>query len=725
MTYFAHVLSTTTPVSDGELRSSLSGIAIDDQEYLVIGDRSCFLHTFRYLSENNRFERVATFKAHNGWISCLSYMKPCDSYPNGAVISSSHDYTVKVWDLPSIIDSSKTEHEPARTFCHEGQVCFVQAINDGSGRIISSGWDSTCRVWDPSAQPLIMKHEKYAIWSATEIPCGFLTCGADHSIRLWSKSGELIKKIDEAHTDVIRDSVYISSKNLFVTCSNDGMIKEWLVEGATINNVGSIYCSNTYLYSLCLLDNDTYVVSSEDRCAYIASSKSQKVEDLLPLPDVVWSSAVLLNKDVLCTCADGFMRTFTNDQSRRCDQETEEHYLKRLQSLTFSNPELQQTNPLDLQDFASLSSQNGTAGSGTLVRDGEQMVVCTWSNGYNRWIKIGSVVLATDGETKNKVSDAKGNVWDYCFNVELETGQSYPLYINHDTNAYTAAYNFMAEHELDPRMYLNQIVEFINKNRKNVVVSSEANNKPFPMTTPSFLDEINVAPIINKIKTLNGNAEHKLTEEQINVLSAPLSKEQFEVIEFTVKNWPPDQYWPFLDILRVSILDLTARGYIPANRLVQLVRSVSSVSAQDAPEFLILMLMRVITNMFKNFTSEVISDLNLMNLYQKFSFRYSSASPRTQVAFSAAILNTSIYLSSDSDRCVQVVELLVSLFANQMDTTALHRLIYAAGNVVSFSDAARFKLQMNPEIFSDIRSKCQLPQNVEYVLTALGNLISV
>ena len=719
MTKAAFVLSTETHVSSSEVRSIVGGIQCDGDEFWAAGDKNNFVHIFNYSPDKKKFIRKVSFQAHNGWISSISYMKKCEQFPDGAIVTGSHDHSVKVWDLRSLFGNS-SEKEPSLTYFHDKEVCFVSACENG--KIISTGWDSTCRISN-GTESYVLKHEQYAVWSAAEIPSGYVTCGADKTLRVWSKSGELKFKLDNAHRDVLRGSLYIKSRNIFVTSSNDGTIGEWEVSGYNLKRVGTISVSDQYLYSLGLLDENTYIVSSEDRCTYVASSLLQKVIDVLPLPDIAWCASAMTNGDIVCSTADGVVRSFTQNLERRCDAETEQNYIAKLGALTFSNPEFQQINPLDLPDISTLTPENAAPGGGTLVRNGKEMVICTWSNGYNRWIQIGTVVTATDGQQKNKVADAEGNVWDYCFQIELEDGRSYPLYLNHDTNEYTAAYKFMNDHNLDTQLYLAQIVEFIQKNRRKTTLSTSTKPSIFPMKTPNFYSDINTGPVINKLKTLNNNNNPHLTDEQFYVLEQPLTPQLFDILEQVVLNWPYDQSWPILDILRARITDSTARQSIPSDRLCNLVNHVAKATDPSTPEFLILMIMRVIANMFQNYSVEAMTRINIINIFNNYIARFPSLMPRTQVAYATAVLNYSTFLQGNPSGAEQLINVIIEMFGSLLDEGALHRLLYAAGNAISFSSEAKNQLQLHLEVIELIQSR-QLPPDIQTPLSALIDMIA-
>lgn len=727
MTGLAHVLSTITKVSLNELRTILGGIVFDDKELFAVGDRGNFLHAYFYDAEKNCFNRANTFQAHDHWISALAYLKPCDRYPKGALVTGSHDKTIKIWGPECFAQYDSVKPIPLETFSHDAEVCFITTTPDNTGRIISCGWDSTCRIWGAkSEKTIILRHEQYAIWSAAAIPGGYVTCGADKTIRIWSETGEPIHTIKDAHKDAIRGSVFIPSKNVLATCANDGTIKEWQVNGLELTYLSTISCTDSYLYSISLLNDDTYIVSSEDRCVYIASSDTKKVEDVLPLPDVVFSVSKLLNNDILCSCVDGYTRTFTNDKSRRCDNPTETKYLQALTSLTFSNPELANINPLDLPDIHTLTADNAAPGSATLVRNGDQMVICTWSNGYHKWLQIGTLVISKEGQSKQKVADEYGKLWDYCFTVQMEDGRTFPLYMNYDTNEYTAAYDFMTKHNLDPQAYLMQIIDFIHKNRGKTVIESTQSNSIFPKKDINYYSEINTTPIVNKLRSNNKSQKNQpvLTEEQLSALEKPLSHEVFEVIETIILNWPYDQMWPVLDILRARITDPQARNYIPCQKLVRIVHHLEKADPASSPEFLILMIARVVSNMFMNYNAEIMTEINVFEILNRFSNRFITSSPRTQVAYSTLVYNYSTILSFNPDMCVNLMNLIIENLAPSLDAGAMMRMLYACGNVATFSNEAKMKLQLHPEVITNIRSSGQISNDINVLLTGLSNLIS-
>ncbi|KAH0795700.1 phospholipase A-2-activating protein [Histomonas meleagridis] len=418
MNEFGYVLSSITPVSDSEVRA-ISKFTYDGKEFWACGDRNNYLHIFKKSESENDFECINSFCAHSGWISSITEIEPCEWFSEGALITGGHDNKVKAWNLETITTHTTTLIQPICTLSHDSQVCYVTTTPNHF--IISCDWGSTCHVWSSPYTCITLEHEKYAIWSATAVPGGYVTLGADKTIRVWDLNGRCLNRIENAHSDVPRACLYIPSRNILVTAANDGTIKEWLVNDTSLKIDSTINVTDKFLYSLTLLDDNSYLTTSEDRCAYIVSSEIKKVIEAIPLPDSVWSATVLSNSDIVIACSDGFVRTFTTSQERRCNSEMEQAYITQLSNLTLTNPEFAHINILDLPDISDIIDEPPIPGQAILCRDEDKMVICTWSNGYNCYLKIGTAIKQ-EGSTSNKVFDDNGKEWDYCYNVQLENG---------------------------------------------------------------------------------------------------------------------------------------------------------------------------------------------------------------------------------------------------------------------------------------------------------------
>lgn len=719
------VISTTTQVSNADIRSVLAKVIVNGKEYWLCGDRNRFLHTYTLDDNQVMYRRVSSFKGHEGVITTIFNLKPCDWFPDGAILTASDDKTINAWSLDQITQLATTESiVPMVTLIgHEDRVCYVTATDDGT--IISTSWDSTCRIWKSPEDPIVLRHEQFAIWAAVDTPQGYVTLGADKTLRLWSKEGKELCKHENAHTDVLRDGLYIKDRQILVTVANDGYIKEWRIENNSFVEIKSIMVSDKYLYSISRMDDFTFVVSGEDKAAYVVNSARGAVTDFVPLTGVVWSVDVLQNGDIIAGCNDGFVRTFTFHSERRAPADIEEAYIASLKALTFNNPDFESINILDLPSLSEIQSepgQPGQPGVGRLIRDGENMIIVAWSQGYQRYLEIGTLTK-TKGNQMQKAYDENGKEWDFSFTIELEDGNSYPIYLNYDTNEFIAARDFLLKHKL-PVYFMDQIANFIRRERKPYMVNMDQQKKPvssiFPLITPVYIDQINIAPIIGKLKKSNNN-NLVLSEEQFNILENESSTNWFNIVSEVALNWPVDQSWPLMDILRAKLLESNSRSYISPAGLLEIIRHIANDPCIN--DFAILTLMRICANMFKNYSGEAMGDAKLNLMFQMLSLRYPALSPRTQIAFSTAVLNYSIYLESNPNAATELMDILINIISTQMDEEALYRILYATGNCLVFSPAALTALRNRPDVIDGVRSSVQ-SQRIKDVIQPIIDLLA-
>jgi hypothetical protein len=88
-----------------------------------------------------------------------------------------------------------------------------------------------------------------------------------------------------------------------------------------------------------------------------------------------------------------------------------------------------------------------------------------------------------------------GHQWDYSIDVQLEDGRILPLYLNHNTNQYLAAREFITKHQLQV-FYLETIAKFIERERKPYALQQRAAPRPtseiFPLAEGNFVKGLNI-----------------------------------------------------------------------------------------------------------------------------------------------------------------------------------------------------------------------------------------
>ena len=715
------ILSSVTVASNTELRCLLCKIMVDGQEYLACGDRNSHLSLFKFTPPMT-ITSVRSFPAHDGVVAGLAVVPKCSWFPDGAFVTCSHDKTAKVWPLTIFKDPSAVP-APLAVLRHDQQICFVMATDDG--RIITSGWDSTCKVWSGPSNPLVLRHENLAVWAACAIPEGYVTLGADKTMRIWTKDGQLSAKMPDVHKDVPRACRYLPSRNVLVTTGNDAVVKEWQVNGLQLQQINEITVTDTYVYTLGLLDDFTYVVGSEDRCAYVVSSKSREVVEVMANMDSVWAVDVMSNGDVATACVDGMIRVFTQAQERKAEESMQETYIAGLEALTFTDPNLQQVQLNDLPLIGSLMQEQKKPGRAILVRMNEDKIVCMWSNGYHRWLKIGKVT-STKGAQREKVFDENGKQWDFVITVNLEDGRNLPLYLNYDTNEYVAARDFLLKHNLQ-MFYLDQIANFIRQQRKPYMVNMD--NRPsaaapssgvFPMTTPNYLTDVTTEPIIRKVRTLNDNPNLILDETHFQLLQGPLTAAWWELVYEIAVSWPTTKSWPIMDIVRARIMEPSAPSIIAPDVLATVIISIST--SLDADDFVTLILTRIIGNMFAQYQETAKHDIDIQNIFSGLAQRFASFSPRTQLSICNAIMNYSEFLGRDAEAAAALMDTMLVILPNELDDETMYRLLYAIGNCIVFSGQAKELIRMRPDLI-DAKQSVNYSQKVKQLITEVVKLL--
>jgi phospholipase A-2-activating protein len=65
-------------------------------------------------------------------------------------------------------------------------VCCLWSCSDG--RVLSSSWDATARVWQGQNQVALLEGHQASVWAVTELPESkkIITASADKTIKVWS-----------------------------------------------------------------------------------------------------------------------------------------------------------------------------------------------------------------------------------------------------------------------------------------------------------------------------------------------------------------------------------------------------------------------------------------------------------------------------------------------------------------------------------------------------------
>lgn len=664
------VLSTMGELCSSDLRSCLTGVELFE-DFALFGDRKGFLHVVKFNDDNAEYEVIKSLKIHLNSISSIIYMKPCDWFPKGAIITSSFDQMIYAWNVADVFVKGADQIEPIETlFGHSNEICF---LTNGENIIISTGWDSRAIIHRENAEPTILEHNSFAIWSVEIVGNKYITAGADKTLRIWTDEGKLIKTIENAHSLPIRSIKYVHKSNILVSVANDGHLREWVLENDDLRMLRDTTISDSYLYFVEFLCDEIYLTGGESSFFSIFSSKEGKVVDFLPYKGSLWNACVSRNGDIIGVAENGSFIKFTKDQRRKANSELENEYMKHVSSNVFRQAELIEADINCLQKRDEIESAQGKVGHLYLVNDDHQKVVLIWSLGYQRYLVFGSV------PSPRKVFDKHGNEWDFMITIYIgDEEKQYHLFGNSDINEFVLARDFVIANDL-PIRFIDQIANFVMKNKP--ANSIETEHKVLPKNEFSFVTtSFSISQTVSQLSFLTNDEKSIIENNQ-------LSQQLIDLLCKIIKEKSVNQCYAALEMLRYHILNDEISLYLRPDEIHQILENIFGQNSIN--DKAMQSICRLISNLTKHF-SQIVLKSQIINFIHKMGIRYPVFPSQVQCSFSNMVYNITIVFQG-SNQMEELIEPIKFMVTKSSTDDALKHMLYASGNAIVYSKKAPLK----------------------------------
>jgi phospholipase A-2-activating protein len=381
---------------------------------------------------------------------------------------------------------------------------------------------------------------------------GFLSCGSNEALQLWSYDGELLYDL-RGHKDTV--------------------------------------------YSATSLPSGEIVSSSED-CSVIIWNGTE-VAQSLATPSGVWSVAALDNGDIIAACQDKMIRVFTRDASRFISDEllakyTEDVMVAAEAAAEAAKPQRHNVAGVEYDHVIQVDIAEGQPTIPLGYNDGEQAV-----DAAERFINQNNISPMYLDQITQFIQNAMGE-------QRFAQGQA-------AQGPYIDPFRDTA---VPAQFGTNQIPSSVPaNNRSSPAATPPAKKEAFPIIPPIIVEAGQSAQIITKLKQLNGTfgpeesasvlqdselalfdtLASKISPTTLGSQTAVFSTAEVKNVQTALQKWPASKRFPILDLARLAILypDFANQS---RETLLPLVRP--DLESTDAP-LSQLMALRVFVNAFK------------------------------------------------------------------------------------------------------------------------------
>eukprot|EP00486_Rosalina_sp_Unknown_P000129 CAMPEP_0201565072 /NCGR_PEP_ID=MMETSP0190_2-20130828/3896_1 /ASSEMBLY_ACC=CAM_ASM_000263 /TAXON_ID=37353 /ORGANISM="Rosalina sp." /LENGTH=617 /DNA_ID=CAMNT_0047982091 /DNA_START=32 /DNA_END=1882 /DNA_ORIENTATION=- len=366
------------------------------------------------------------------------------------IVSGGNDQRAIIWD----IDGNIIQQLGA----HSNSINSVDVTNDG--QVLTGSYDSTAKIWGVDGNCVAtLKGHQHGV-EVCSLESGEIVTGTFKIFNIWSATGELIKKVEFAHDHMIRK---VRRHPLgFLTCGNDGYVNLWSNKGESLRKVlahpenGDI---PSFVYGLYCMDNGDWLSCGEDGTVKIFSGDGY-LQQQLRHPGAVWDISMLPNGDIVSACADGAIRVWSKDVTRQADAEAIKEYYNALTMAASAQGGGGGSDAVDPNQLepAEVLNHPGKPGEFKMVNDPKKgPSVYQWDGATMQWQYIGEIMGKPGGGNKKQQPRSAGNkpmidgiAYDYVTHIDINGDDvQVPLGFNKDDDPRQIARDFCVIHSLD------------------------------------------------------------------------------------------------------------------------------------------------------------------------------------------------------------------------------------------------------------------------------------
>ncbi|RIA79278.1 WD40-repeat-containing domain protein [Glomus cerebriforme] len=686
------------------------------------------------------------YLGHTSFVNSLAFLKPTAEHTKGLIVSGSSDKTINVFD-------PENAQDPIYSLIgHSDNVCALDVTP--SGYIVSGSWDKTTKIWKNWQVADTLEGHSHAVWAVLAVDDDLIFTGsADKTIIKW-QNGKRVQTLS-GHTDCVRALALLPDIG-FISCGNDSTLRIWTLDGQCVQELNG---HTSFVYSIDVLPTGEIISSGEDRSVRVWKD-GECIQTILHPATSVWCVSAMPNGDIISGASDAVIRIFTRAKERVAEQNVLKDLEEQVSNHAIPANQIGDLKKDELPGSEALLQPGKKEGQVIMIRVRDSVEAHQWSQTDQTWHKVGEVVDAV-GQGRKQLYN--GKEYDYLFDVDVGDGVP-PLKLpyNASDNPYNAAQEFINANELS-QSYLDQIADFITKNAQGVSLgtssqyvdpftgasrytpsaSSNVQNtfatgidpwtrpgtssntqsekaKIIPQKTYLTFRQANIQAILKKIGQINETLLANEITQNIALTTNELStleklgqfllnpliqagdhQSEFDVIHKIATQWPFNNRFPGIDLLRLQILytSIPAKYVDNDGSIINLIINSAGISSlpkdnipnkdQDTNAMLGL---RALSNLFDIKEGRDVLRREASKILELLSSTWNKSSNKNyHTALVTVFLNFAVLYqtSPDEDNILQMIATLVELLKSEIDSEIIYRSLVTLGTLINQNQTAK------------------------------------